>query len=162
MKRPFAVSTTQCPLSRRMSSTGDVALNACARLRGHLGHGIGGQRRIDVAIVGLVDSADQPIELRQRVELCDAGRTHDLERIACESGKAGDMPELVHPVRIARHAHGTRAVKAAALAGFLRKDVAIEANRGGPQFLDRRVVREVCTEARRMPGGAMGQVVLLD
>ena len=139
-----------------------VALDHCAMPLGHSCHRVGGEGGIDVPVIGLIDAAQEAVQSRQRMEFGDAVPVDDFKRVAGELGKARDMAELVHAVRVARDAHRAGAVEAAALAGLLRQDVAVEPHRCGAQFLDGRVVGEMGAQARRMPGGTVGEVILLD
>ena len=141
---------------------GIVALDHRAVALRHFCHGVGGERGIDVAIVGLVDAAQQSVENGKRMKLGDALLVDDLQRVAGEFGKPRDMAKLVHAVRVPRHAHGAGAVEAAAFARLLRQDVTIESHGRGAQFLNGGVVGEMRAQARGMPGGAVGEVVLLD
>ena len=51
---------------------------------GLLRHGIGGERGIDMAVIGLVDTAEQAIQGCQRMQFGDAFRIDDFQRIAGE------------------------------------------------------------------------------
>ena len=70
------------------------------------------------------------------------------------------MGEFIHPVGVARDAHGPAGVKATTLPGLFRQDITVQSYRGGAQFLNGGIVREMCAKACRMPCRTVGQVVL--
>jgi hypothetical protein len=139
-----------------------VAVDLRAAVARALGHGVGRLAGIDEAVVGLVNRADQAVELDQGVDLLELGGAEDIEAEAGVFAEAAHVAELVHPVLAACDAQGTAAMEADRAAGLLLERARIELHAVRAQRLDGEVVGEVGAEASGVPGRAGGQFVLLD
>ena len=85
------------------------------------GHCLGDVRRSDMAVIGMVERADQPLVVAQRPKLGDFGRRDDLERHADRVGGTAILAILVHPLPIGGKPEVAGHVEAHVLAGFLRQ-----------------------------------------
>ena len=124
------------------------------------GHRIGGQGGVNMAIIRLVDAAQQPIQPGQRVQFGNPVGRQDFQRVAGELGQPCHMAEFVHPVGVAGDAHRARRMKAAVPPGFVWQNIPVEPHRSGAQFLNGWVMRKMRAQPGRMPGRTVGQIVL--
>ena len=125
------------------------------------GERVGGQRRVDVPVVRLVDRTEQPVDARQRVDPRQRLGGEDAELVAHEPPEPLHVAELVHALRRARDPERAAGVEPGALPGLRRQHVPVQAHRFRAHRHDRGVVGEVGAEPGRVPGRARGELVLL-
>ncbi len=92
LHQPFAV--------RLLDDAGDrgLAMDGRAAGAGAAGQGLGQVGRLDIAVVGMLDGADQVIDLAQRPDFLDLGGCEEADIDADSLGHPGVIFVLVHPV----------------------------------------------------------------
>ena len=115
-----------------------------------------------MAVIRLVDGADDAVEFDQRIDFLELLRRQDPELVADEVADALDVAELVHPLLGAGDAQRAAGMEAGRQSRFGRQPFAVQADRMRPHFHDRGVVGEMRAETGGMPGGTGGQLGFLD
>ena len=152
---PFAVRQPLDRGHRRLA----VDLGAAfARAAGQSLREIGG---LDVAVVGMLDRADDPLDIAERPDLLDLIWLQELHLDADRLGDAGVIVIFVHPVAGAREADVRHLAKADVEAGLLFQR-AVERDRIFMDLSDRVAEVEQRQETRRMPGRAGSQLPALN
>ena len=152
---PFAVRLL------RDAGDGGVAINGGAQLARALGQGLGQVGGLDIAVIGMLDGADQVIGLGERPDFLDLVRGQEVDVHADGLGHARIVAILVHPVLGQSKAdvgHLGEADLELGL-GFQR---GVETDRIFVQLADRIGHVEQGQQARRVPGGAARQFLALD
>ena len=118
-------------------------------------------RRLDIAVLGMLDRADDSVDVAERPDLLDLLRGQELDLDADRGGDSGVIVIFVHPVAGAREADVGDLAQADVEAGlFLERP--IEADRIFVDLPDRIAEIEERQEARRVPGRARRQLLALD
>ncbi len=152
---PFAI--------HRLRDAGDrgVAIDLGAARARTLGQRLGQVGRLDIAVVGMLDGADDAVGFAQRPDFLQLCGRQLVDLDADGLGHAGVIHELVPAVRGAGEADVGAFLEAHMLAG-LGFELAIELDRVFVNLADRIGHVEQRQQARRMPGGAGGQLLALD
>ena len=115
-----------------------------------------------MAVLGLVDGANDAVDAAKRIDPAKLFRRQQVEIVTDEAAETLDVAELVHPLGRAGDAQRAAAMEAGRQAGLGGQDLAVEPHRMGAHLHDRGIVGEMRAQARRMPGRAGGQLLLLD
>ena len=126
-------------------------------LRQRLGH----IHRRDVAVVGMEEGAHQAVEVAERPERADLVGADQLEGDADGVRRAAIVAVLVHPLPVGGEAEVAGAVEAHRLPG-LRLELLVEVDRVLVQLADAVAHVEERQQAGGVPGGACGELGLLD
>jgi hypothetical protein len=125
------------------------------------GQRLGQIGRLDVAVLGMTDRADEPLDVAERPDLLHLLRRQELDLDPYGRGDAGILVILVHPVAV----HGETDVghfgEADALSGLLFQRL-VERHRMLMDLADRIAHVEERQEARGVPGRAAGELLPLD
>ena len=157
-----SVCTAHAPeASRSIARTGVWRRISAPRERASCGECLGGQRRVDVPVVRLVDRAEQPLDAGQGIDPRQRLGGEDAELVAHEPPEPLHVAELGHPLGRARDAERAAGVEPGRLPGLRRQHVPVQAHRFRAHRHDRGVVGEVGAEPGRVPGRARGQLALL-
>src|SRR4029079_18375307 len=81
-------------------------------------HGVGGQGRVDVAVLGLVDGANDAVDAAKRIDPAKLFRRQQVEIVTDEAPETLDVAELVHPLGRAGDAQRAAAMEAGRHAGL--------------------------------------------
>ena len=95
-----------------------LAVDLAAARAGSLGQGHGDVGGRHVAVIGMIERADQPLGIAERPQLLDLGRRDDLERHADGVRGAAVLVVLVHAVAVGGEAEVAGLVEADGLAGL--------------------------------------------
>ena len=148
---------------RQAFDRGDLgpAVDLRARVASALGQRLRELRRVDVAVVGIVEAGEDVGRVDERVTLDDLGRAQHLELDALGVGLRDDVPELVHAIARVRKAHAAGDVVVDVVADLLRqRRVQLGAVTLQLDHVPRR--REVGAVACRVPGGAGREFVAFE
>ena len=126
-----------------------------------LGQRLGQVGGLDIAVVGMLDGADDAVGLAERPDLLELRGRELVDLDADGLGDAGVIHELVPAVVGARQADVGAACEADMLAGFLL-ELAVELDRIFVNLPDRIGHVEERQEAGRVPGRAGGEFLALD
>ena len=116
---------------------------------------------LDVAVLGVLDRADDPFDIAQRPDVLDLAGREELDLDADRLGDAGVVIVLVHPVAGAGEADVRHLPKAGVEARLLFEGL-VERDGILMNLSDRVAQVEQRQQARRMPGRAGGQLLALD
>ena len=117
--------------------------------------------RLDVAVIGMLDGADEAIGLAERPDLLDLGRRQDVDLDADRLRDAGIVHVLVEAVLRAGEADVADLAEADMLPG-LGLQLLVEADGIVVDLADRVAEVEERQQPRRMPGRAGGQLLPLE
>ena len=120
-------------------------------------HRLGDVGRRDMAVIGMVERADQPFGVAERPEPGDLRRGDDLERNPDRVGGTAVLAVLVHALLVGREPEVPRHVKTDVLAGFLGQ-ILVEVDRIFVQLADAVAHVEQRQQACGMPGRPGGQL----
>ena len=159
---PLSVTTFHSPLRCRSIAVTVVwrLISAAAFARAarqRLGE-VGG---LDIAVLGVLDRADDSIDIAERPDLLDLLRREELDLDADGRGDAGVIAIFVHPVAGAREADVRHLAQADVEPGLLLERL-VERDGIFVDLPDRIAEVEERQEARRVPGRAGGQLLALD
>ncbi len=126
-----------------------------------LGHGLGQVGWLDIAIIGMLNGADDAIGFAQRPDILELCRCEHVDLHADRLGDTGVIHELVPAVGRAGEPDVGDLAEAGMLAGF-GLELAIELHRILVNLANRIGHVEQRQEARGMPGGTGGQFLALD
>jgi hypothetical protein len=132
-----------------------------AALAGALGERLGHVGRVDVAVGRVEQRADQIIRAHKRIAFLDLTGLEPFEGHAHAFGGAGVEAVFVHPLARLRHAQVADHRESGVEAG-LRLQRLVELHAVVVDVADRVAYVEERQEARRVPGGASGQLVALE
>ena len=138
--------------------TVDLAAAVAGRARQRLGQ-VGG---LDVAVLRMLDRADDSVDVAQRPNVLDLGRRQELHLDAADRrGDAGIIIVLVEPVAGAREADVGHLAQADVEARLLFERL-VESDRIFVDLPDRITEIEQGQKPGRMPGRAGGQLLAFD
>ena len=122
---------------------------------------LGHVHRRDMAVVGVEEGAYQPLQVAERPEVADLVGADQLEGDADGVRRAAVVAVFVHPLLVGGEPEVAGAVEAHRLPGF-RLQLLIEVDRVLVQLADAVAHVEERQQPGRVPGGACGELGLLD
>jgi hypothetical protein len=153
------VAETTC--SQVISPRSVVTVDLGAPVAGAARHGLGEVRRLDVAILAMLDGADDAVRLHQRPDLLHLGGCQEFDGDADGPRDAGVIFVFVHPVLRAGEPDVGDVAEAGVEAGFLFEGL-VEVDRVFVELTHRVAEVEQRQQAGGVPGGARGQFAPLD
>ena len=138
-----------------------VAVDLRAPVARALGQGLRHVHRRDMAVMGVEEGAHQPVEVGERPEVADLVGADQLEGDADGVRGAAIVAILVHPLLIGGEPEIAGAMKTYRLAG-LRLELLIEVDAVLVELADAVAHVEEWQQPGRVPGGAGGELGLLD
>ena len=157
-----AFAGTHQPLPAAPLNGGDPSapVNLRTRRPGALGQRLGEVRRLDVAVLGMVDGAHQTVDVTERPKLPHLLRRQEIDPHAYGAGGGRVLAVLVHALGAHRQTNVAHLPKADRLAGLRLKPL-VELHRVLVDLANAVAHVEQRQEAGGMPGGAAGQLTLL-
>ena len=152
------------PLAVRLlldAGDGGVAVDLSTARARTLRHGLGEIGRLDIAVIGVLDRAEQAIGLAERPDLLDLLRGEDVDLDADRLGNPGVVHELIPAVLGAGEADVGDLLEAHMLAGLGLEGI-IELDRVLVDLAHRVGQVEQRQQACSMPGRTGGQLLPLD
>ena len=137
-----------------------LAIDLGAEVAGTDGHGLGHVGGLDIAVAGMLDGADQPVDIAQGPDFLDVGRSQEFDLDTDGLGHAGILMIFVHAVAVHGQANIADLAEAHRLSRF-RLQPLIELDRVFVDLPNRIAHIEQRQQSRRVPGRAGRQFIAL-